>query len=253
MTRLYLIRHGQAFCNTPPYGAVAGPKGDQGLTPLGREQAAHLRDRLAATGEIAADVLIASTLPRAVQTAEIIAPALALPVRVDDEVQEMSFGELDGLPWADVKDTLPDHRVEPFRPLGPGGENWPQFQLRAAHALDRIVTEHDGQQIVVVCHGGIVDASVGYFFGINTLRPGQVGLFTSNTSITVWEHRSPLNWGREPNGGEPGRWRLVKYNDDLHIRDIGMAERLSWVRLAKQPPSPGEQPAAPLAQEDEDD
>ena len=68
-------------------GEVAGPLGDEGLTERGRLQAARLRDRLAATGEIAADVLIASPLARARQTAEIIAPALALPIIFDDDVQ----------------------------------------------------------------------------------------------------------------------------------------------------------------------
>ena len=230
MTKLYLIRHGQAHCNVPPYGVVAGPKGDAGLTPLGMQQAERLRDRLAATGEIAADVLIASTLPRAMQTANIIAPALGdLPIIPDDDVQEMRVGGLDGLPWEHIRDSVPDHRVEPYRPFGPGGENYPRFQLRVAEALDRIITEHAGKSIVVVCHGGVVDGSFAYFFGLPTLAPGKTGLYTANTSITQWEE--------EPHDGISLRWRLVRYNDALHIRDLDKPERLGWVRLA-----PGERP-----------
>ena len=74
MTHLYLIRHGESVANVQPI--VAGMRGDVGLTERGVAQADRLRERLA-QGEIAADVLIASTLPRARQTAEIIAPALA--------------------------------------------------------------------------------------------------------------------------------------------------------------------------------
>lgn len=230
MTRLYLIRHGQAHCNVPPYGVVAGPRGDAGLTPLGVRQAERLRDRLAATGEIAADVLIASTLPRAMQTAEIIAPALGeLPIIPDDEVREMHVGELDGLPWEQIRDSVPDHRVEPYRPFGPGGENWPRFQLRVAEALERIIVEHTGKNIVVVCHGGVVDGSFAYFFGLPTLAPGKTGLFTANTSITLWEDES--------HDGFSLRWRLARYNDDLHTRDLAVPQRLGWVRLA-----PGERP-----------
>jgi len=65
VTQLYLIRHGQAFCNVE--NLIAGMESDVGLTPVGVAQAERLRDRLSATGEIAADVLIASTLPRARQ------------------------------------------------------------------------------------------------------------------------------------------------------------------------------------------
>lgn len=230
MTRLYLIRHGQAHCNVPPYGTVAGPNGDKGLTPLGVRQAERLRDRLAATGEIAADVLIASTLPRAMQTAEIIAPALGgLPIVPDDDVQEMRVGELDGMPWEQAQELWADHRVDPYRPLGPGGENWPRFQVRIAEALARITTEHADKNIVVVCHGGVVDGSFGYFFGVSTLAPGKTGLFTANTSITLWED--------EHHDGFSSRWRLARYNDDLHIRDLAVPHRLGWVRLA-----PGERP-----------
>ena len=63
MTHLYLIRHGEAVGAVQRRVADAIP--DAGLTPLGRSQAARLRDRLASTHEIAADVLIASTFERA--------------------------------------------------------------------------------------------------------------------------------------------------------------------------------------------
>src|SRR5438270_13258120 len=86
MTHLYLIRHGEAL------GAVKRIIGNTPLSPFGITQAERLRDRLAATGEIAADVLISSTLVRARQTAEIIAPALGLPIIFDDEVHELRDG-----------------------------------------------------------------------------------------------------------------------------------------------------------------
>jgi 2,3-bisphosphoglycerate-dependent phosphoglycerate mutase len=241
VTSLYLIRHGQAVCNVPPFGAVAGMKGDAGLTALGRLQAERLRDRLTATGEIAPDVLISSTLPRARQTAEILAPAFGLPILFDDEVQEMRVGELDGQPWAEAKSWFPDFRVEPYRPVGPSGENWGQFVLRVGTALDRIVREHADKTIVVVCHGGVIDAAFLVFLGMHTLRPPDAAFYTHNTSITLWERKS--------HDGQT-RWRLVKYNDDLHARDSGMPERIRWTRLAPSTIPEDEEPAAPLPTEE---
>ncbi|MCA1667135.1 MAG: histidine phosphatase family protein, partial [Thermomicrobia bacterium] len=130
MTHLYLIRHGEAVANVEPI--MGGMRGDTGLTPLGVQQAEALRDRLAESGEIAADVLIASTLPRAQQTAEIIAPALGLPIVGEDDVQEMRVGEADALRLDEFarRYGVPDFARDPYRPLATGGESWAQFLLR---------------------------------------------------------------------------------------------------------------------------
>ncbi|HEX2064408.1 MAG TPA: histidine phosphatase family protein, partial [Acidimicrobiales bacterium] len=67
VTRLALIRHGEAKAALER--VVGGQRGCTGLSERGRAQAEALRDRLARTGELTADVLLASTLPRAVETA----------------------------------------------------------------------------------------------------------------------------------------------------------------------------------------
>src|SRR5262245_40249546 len=93
-TNLYLIRHGEAHSNVE--AVIGGMQGDRGLTERGIAQAEALARRLA-DGEIAADVLYASTLPRARMTAELVAEALKLPINWDDELHELRPGEADGL------------------------------------------------------------------------------------------------------------------------------------------------------------
>lgn len=208
-THLWLIRHGQAVVNVQP--VLGGPKGDTGLTELGVRQAERLRDRLAASGEVRPDVLIASTLPRAWQTAQILAPAFGdLPVLPDDEVQELRVGPAaDGLSveeytrrfgWVDL-------RAEPFTPVDPGGESWSAFALRVCTALERITREHRGRTIVVVCHGGVVDTSFLHFFRMPTNALPEVALHTANCSLTHWERL----WSHGAM-----RWRLNRYNDTAH-------------------------------------
>jgi probable phosphoglycerate mutase len=243
ITNLYLIRHGQAFCNVEPI--VAGMEADTGLSPLGIQQAEHLRERLATTHEIKADVLIASTLPRARQTAEIIAPALGLPITWDEEFHEMRPGEADGLTLdqAHAKYGIPDLRYEPLRALSPGGENYGQFILRVGMALDRVAHEHKGKTVVIVCHGGVIDGSFLCFFGLSTLALPQVEFHTHNTSITHWQRRYKA--------GQPPRWRLVKYNDDLHLREIGVEEAEHWEAFTGTPVTGVDHPAVPVPTEAE--
>lgn len=244
MTTIYLIRHGEAHVNVNPGGPVAGVKGDLGLTELGIRQAERLRDRLA-SGEISADALLASTLPRARQTAEILAPALGLPITWDDDVQEIRPGDADGSPWADMQEKYgrPDFRRDPYRPLSPNGENWGQFILRVGSALDRISREHESKSVVIVTHGGFIDATFLVLFGVGTLIQPQIEFYSHNTAITQWE--------RHTHGDGLTRWRLVRYNDDLHVRDIVVDERFRWRKLLKDGIEGAETPAIPLPTEDE--
>jgi probable phosphoglycerate mutase len=95
--------------------------------------------------------------------------------------------------------------------------------LRVSTALNRILHEHEGKTIAIVCHGGVVDSSFIYFFGLGSLTLPQVRFYTHNTSITHWR-KSELS-------DRPAQWRLMRYNDDLHVRDIDLPARISWENL----------------------
>jgi len=240
MTHLYLIRHGQHI------GAVKNIIGDTELSLLGIKQAERLRDRLAATGEIKADVLISSTFKRAKQTAEIIAPALGLPIIFDDEVQEWRDGEAEGMTMEEYRETFGEVDVEehPFQPVAPGGESWGQFFLRVGTALDRITHQYEGKTIVIVCHGGVVDSSFLYFFGIGALQMPRISFDTRNTSITHWHQHTNEIFSPHP------RWHLEKYNDYMHLRDMNSPVPIPWEELSG-PTIGADLPAVPLETEDD--
>jgi probable phosphoglycerate mutase len=220
-THLAIIRHGEAVCNAESF--VGGPKSCRGLTPLGVRQSGVLAERLARTGELAgASALWTSVLPRAFQTAEILAPALG-GVAIERSVSlcEREPGEADGLTWAEFtrrygRSSTPGD--QPESPFAPGGESWVGFVDRAAGALSDLARRYSGGLIVVVAHGGIIDASLIRFLGLPEHGTG-VRLHAENTSITEWRHT-----GR--------RWRLVRYNDAAHLAEPSMALRAEppeWV------------------------
>jgi 2,3-bisphosphoglycerate-dependent phosphoglycerate mutase len=237
MTDLYLIRHGEAL------GAIHDIVGNTALSPLGIMQAERLRDRLAATGEILADALISSTLIRARQTAEIVAPALGLPISFDDEVQELRDGAGEGMRIEEYRTRYGEvnFRETPFRQVAPGGENWGQFVLRVGTAFDRILRKYEGKTIVIVCHGGVIGISFLHFLGVATLQYPQAGFDTDNTSLTHWAKRS--------GNGRAARWRLIRYNDNMHLRDIRSSVRIPWRAISARPVEGVEQLAVPLEEE----
>lgn len=208
-TNLYIIRHGEAVCNVA--GLAHGLTTCQGLTERGHQQAAQLAARLARRAPhdtIAADVLYASPITRARQTAEPVAEALGVPIQWDDELHEKRPGEeIEGLTWREVEERYgPYMHDQPYVSRVPGGESWAAFVARAGTALDRIVRAHQGQTVVVVAHGGIVEASFYHFLNLGLSTP--TGFWTYNTSLTYWRHNL------EP---APGRWFLQRYNDIAHL------------------------------------
>ena len=205
MTHLYLIRHGD-FAS----GLEDGRYRNQGLTPLGVRQAEQLRDRLA-TGEIKADVLIASPLPRARQTAEILAPALGLPVVLDAAVEEWrnEDGSLSQEAFMERVMATPSEQM-PFARWVPGCENWLEFCIRASDALNRIVREYAGQTTVIVCHNGIIEVSFSLFFGLSGAPLQRLNVEAGHTSITHWQKVTPPP-------GFLSDWLLESYNDRSHL------------------------------------
>ena len=204
--RLILVRHGDAHAGF--HGVIGGPTGCTGLTDRGRQQAAALRDHLAASGRVKADVLLSSVIPRAIETAEIIAPGLRIETFGREcDLCEVHTGEADGLEWAEwgVRYGSFDMEAEPDRVFAPQGESWNSFHERVRQVLERLAQEYDGRTVVAVCHAGVIMASMRELLGIG--RPGTgTRLAPTNTGLTEWE------W--EP---EPGRWTLHSFNEAIHL------------------------------------
>lgn len=209
-TNLYLIRHGEAYSNVE--AVIGGMQGDRGLTERGIAQAQALARRLA-KGEIAADVLYASTLPRARMTAELVAEALKLPITWDDDLQELRPGEADGLSVEQARarfDGFESFLRETFTPVATDGESWGSFQMRASAALERIILRHQGQSVVVVTHGGVIEISFMYLLELAPQMRSRVSFHGANTAITHWRHIT--------NHVARQEWHLAAHNDYRHLQ-----------------------------------
>jgi broad specificity phosphatase PhoE len=198
--RLLMIRHGESYANAD--GLAGGPLGDGGLTPLGRRQALALVERLKVSRELAdATAFYTSALPRAIETGAIVAEVLPGLVAVQDaDLNEISVGEGDGLPWAQYVERYgsPDWDRDPTQITAPGGESLISFHQRCKEAIGKLIALHPKELVVMVVHGGFIEQAMKIYQGVGPevrLRPR-----IENCSMTEIEFRD-------------GWIRLLRYND----------------------------------------
>ncbi len=147
---LFVCRHGRTTANAS--GLLLG-RADPELDPVGRDQA-----RAIAGATPAADLVVSSPLARCRQTAE----AFGRPVRIDERMIELDYGELDLTPLADVPPEVwaSWRRDSDFRP--PGGETLNELEERVAGGLADLVDDALEGTVVVVTHVSPVKAALAW-------------------------------------------------------------------------------------------
>jgi probable phosphoglycerate mutase len=201
-----MVRHGESVATVERY--VGGHRSCRGLSELGRRQAERLRDRLAKTGELSVDVLVASQFPRAIQTAEILDEVIGTGMVIDESIGEHDPGPMcDGVPFAEFVERFGQRNWEnPYVESFPGGETIGEFHLRVNTGLHRLLDTYPDQTLLICCHGGVIDAALRMFMRVT--QTGGFDLHTLNTSITEFVRT------------RPDRWKLVRYNDAAHLAGL---------------------------------
>ncbi|MGF1471611.1 MAG: histidine phosphatase family protein [Rubrobacteraceae bacterium] len=203
---LILVRHGQSTANAT--GVWQGQL-DYPLSDKGRAQARYAGSDLASRPF---DVLYASPLSRAYETAEIIAREAGFggTVQPDEDLAERHGGLWEGTTREEREARYPD-LVRKLADL-PEEERWQvigaetdeQVLARFSSAVARIRgLSSAGRRIVVVSHGGAMRAFLRHLFGPDILPRSQR---TPNASITR------LAW--ETNGSDP---RLLELASTEHL------------------------------------
>ena len=211
-TRVVLVRHGASIAQER--GFLSGHDTCVGLSERGRAQVEVLRDRLATTGELAgATALYASILPRAIETAEILAPVLGdLEIRTDCGFCEGHVGEAEGKAYADVEDLwTADDWTDDHRPFE-GWETWREMGERVSRTLEETLARHAGETVVIACHGGVIVHAMQRWLALDGGIGGARAWFAPvNSSITELRHApNPYRQGGLP-------IELVRFNDHAHL------------------------------------
>ena len=181
---------------------------DYPLTERGRAQARALAERWQSE-EIKFDLVIASPLTRAKETAEIIAAALSVQVELDPIWLERNIGEMEGLTVEEVRQKPQPQYVTPYNSIGGNGEGDWELYLRAGKALHGLLRRPAGSYLVV-SHGGMLNQLMHAIVGIvHQPDPSGVRFHFENTSfarVTYFPHRH--------------RWAIDAVNDRAHLKSL---------------------------------
>jgi probable phosphoglycerate mutase len=164
VTTLLLARHGETDWNRE--FRIQGSS-DTELNEVGRAQARALADELA---DEPIDAVYASDLSRARETAEIVAAGKGLEVRLDAGLRERSFGSWEGLTRNEIDERFPDLAHH-------DGETDEEVRNRVLASVRRIVQGHPGQEVLVVSHGGALNALWHHAFGERIERWGNCAAY----------------------------------------------------------------------------
>ncbi len=172
VTKLSLIRHAPAQDG----GCLAGRR-DVPAHPGDPDQIAALQALLGAPKR-----LLASPALRCQQTSAMLWADLA--PQPQPQLWEQDFGEWEGTPYPDLPDigTLSTSQLAAHRP--PQGESFNDLCARVGPQLQSLADDHAGEHLVVVCHAGVIRASLSW---AGALGPAALGFAVEPLSLTQIE------------------------------------------------------------------
>jgi 2,3-bisphosphoglycerate-dependent phosphoglycerate mutase/probable phosphoglycerate mutase len=197
LKRLVLWRHGETDYNAA--GRMQGHL-DSALTPVGWNQA---RFAVPALARFSPDLVIASDLRRATDTATVLTEAIGVPLRIDKRLRETHLGEWQGLTGQQVDERSPGDRDRwriDARWAPPGGESRVDVAERAAEVVaDLLRPEVDpGETVLLAAHGGLITALTARLLDLPIDRWPMLG----GIANCHWVELSRRDGG----------WRLYAYN-----------------------------------------
>lgn len=179
-------------------GAWQG-RGNAALSPAGRIQVEALARRLA---RHRFDLVVSSPLERATETAA----ALADDIQTRHDLIEIDLGGWEGVSFEAVSDRAGDVLRSIYRGgddrFGDTGERMSEVAARTWAVIDDLarLLGPDGRAAVVT-HGGVIDSLISTLLPTVSRRPHRM---VSNTALTHIV-------------GDPGSWRLARFNDTAHL------------------------------------
>lgn len=154
--KIWVTRHGQTKYNKQK---LMQGLTDEPLNEIGIEQAKKARDTIK---DVQFDAVYASPLDRAITTAAIIGNVPKEKVIVDPRIIEVDFGKYELCSYFKMGPAMTLYWALPeIFPAPKTVESIPQMVERS-HAFLQELEKKDYENVLIVCHGGIIRALCGY-------------------------------------------------------------------------------------------
>lgn len=184
MTKLYITRHGQTEWNLE--GRLQG-RMDSKLTSLGESQAQWLGEKIK---DERIDVIISSSSGRTITTAENIRGKREIRIIPNDNLREINLGQWEGMLHTDVEKLWPEEYKNfwkfphLYKPIG--GESFSQVIDRVGNEMEKIITEYENKNILIVTHAVTLKSIIAYIEK-KDLKDFWNGAFMYPTCLNILE------------------------------------------------------------------
>jgi len=207
---LHFVRHGESMANEADKAGRPRPADWDALSARGWEQARGLGRRLEGQG---LELIVASTMRRAQETAQGINEVLGLPIEIDPDLHELKqsdafysagpdFGDTASLNWMP---TAPRDYAKP------GAESFDAMLARVVRVRERMEARAGDERILLVTHYGWLHFFLGHALLGDDFGPEHVVPLWyaghANTGISVFQRRN-----RRMDGIDFDGWHLVTWN-----------------------------------------
>ncbi len=109
-----------------------------------------------------------------------------IPLRVDDRLKEVGFGDWEGFTHDEIqaRDLSRYHAfyANPVNDRPPGAEPLDVFFTRVSEALQTIVADFSGQHIMVVAHAGVIRAMMAHVLDIPAVAVYRIQVINAGLS-----------------------------------------------------------------------
>jgi probable phosphoglycerate mutase len=197
---LLIIRHALPIRRELTEGAA-----DPELAPEGHQQAARLADYLESER---IDAIYASPMKRARETAAPLAARLDMEIRISPGVAEWDQNSPEYVPVEELKAANDPRWQAMLRGEWSSDESEEDFRARVLEAVERIIDDHRGEKVAVVCHGGIINGYLSHILGLGEFARGF--FYPNYTSINRVAAASS------------GERSIVTVNETSHLRGTGL-------------------------------
>lgn len=184
VTYLILVRHGATEANEQRPYILQGDAIDLNLSETGRQQAKAVGEFLA---KYPLSAIHASTMKRAIETAEAIAGHHDLTVETHAELKEADVGTWEGLDWGTIMERYPEEHARFFENPAEnpylGGESYNDVHARASAKLEELIDRYRGKTIAVVAHNVVNRSLLAPLLGVDMRRAKEIA--QANTGVNI--------------------------------------------------------------------